>query len=39
VLTDEFAVGGSDALVDAILADARLNARRATPHDILRGED
>jgi hypothetical protein len=39
IYTDEFAVGGPDALVDAIIADARLNARRATPDDILHGDD
>jgi hypothetical protein len=39
IYTDEFAVGGPNALVDAIIADARLNARRATPDDILHGDD
>jgi hypothetical protein len=38
IYTDEFAVAGPDALVDAVVADERLNARRATPGDILRGD-
>ncbi|HWK28411.1 MAG TPA: hypothetical protein VNS09_17735 [Solirubrobacter sp.] len=39
IYTDEFAVAGSAALVDAILADERVHARRATPDDILQGDD
>ena len=39
IYTNEIAVGGTAALVDAILADARLDARRATPDDVLDIDD
>ena len=39
IYTDEIAVAGTTALVDAILADPRLGARRAAPDDVLAGED
>jgi hypothetical protein len=39
IYTNEFAIGGSRDVIDAILGDARLNARLATPDDELDGDD
>jgi hypothetical protein len=39
IYTNELAVAGTTAIIDAVLADARLNARRATPDDLLDIDD
>ena len=39
IYTSEIAVAGSAALIDPVIAEARLGARRATPDDVLAGED
>ena len=39
IYTTEFAMGGSRDLIDAILGDARLNSRLATPNDQLDIDD
>jgi hypothetical protein len=39
IYTDEIAVAGPTALIDAVIADPRLGTRRATPSDVLEGED
>jgi hypothetical protein len=37
--TNEIAVAGTTEVVDAVLANPRLNARRATPDDVLDIDD
>ena len=39
IYTNEIAVAGSTVLVDAVIADPRLSARRATPDDVLDSDD
>lgn len=39
IYTNEFAVAGTTEIIAAVLADARLEGRRATTHDELDGED
>jgi hypothetical protein len=39
IYTNEIAVAGSTRLIDAVIAHPRLGARRATPDDVLAGED
>jgi hypothetical protein len=39
IYTDEIAVAGTAAVLDAVVADPRLNARPATPDDVLAGDD
>jgi hypothetical protein len=39
IYTYEIAVAGPTVLIDAVFGDARLSARRATPDDILEGDD
>jgi hypothetical protein len=39
IYTREIAIAGTEAVVDAILADRGLSARRATPADHLEGDD
>ena len=37
--TNEIAVAGTTVVIDAVLADSRLNARRAMPDDVLDIDD
>ena len=37
--TNEIAIAGTTPVIDAVLDDPRLNAHRATPEDILDGDD
>ena len=39
IYTNEIAVAGTTVVVDAVVADPRLNARRATPDDVLDIDD
>jgi hypothetical protein len=39
IYTNEIAIAGMTAVIDAVLAEPRLNAHRATPDDILVGDD
>jgi hypothetical protein len=39
IYTNEIAFAGTTAIVDAVVADPRLDARRATPDYVLAGED
>jgi hypothetical protein len=39
IYTNEIAVAGTTVVVDAIIADPQLSARRATPDDVLDGDD
>jgi hypothetical protein len=39
IYTHEIAIAGGSPVIDAILADPRLIARRSTPEDVLRGDD
>jgi hypothetical protein len=39
IYTDEIAVAGSTQAIDAVMANPRLGARRATPDDVLEGDD
>jgi hypothetical protein len=39
IYTNEIAVAGSTVLIDALIAEPRLGARRETPDDALEGED
>ena len=39
IYTNEITVAGPRAVIDAILGDPRLDARRATPADVLDGDD
>lgn len=39
IYTNEIAVAGTTEVVDAVVAHPRLNARRATPDDVLDGDD
>jgi hypothetical protein len=39
IYTNEIAVAGTAAVVDAVVADPRLGARRSTPDDVLDGDD
>ena len=39
IYTTDIAIAGTDALIDAVLADPRFNARRATTDDILEDDD
>jgi hypothetical protein len=39
IYTNEIAIAGTTAMIDAVLAEPRLNAYRATPDDILASDD
>ena len=39
IYTNEIAVAGTTVVIDAVLADSRLNARRAMPDDVLDIDD
>jgi hypothetical protein len=39
IYTNEIAVAGATVAVDAVVADSRLTARRATPDDVLDSDD
>jgi hypothetical protein len=39
IYTNEFALGGSEEFINATIATDRLDARRATPDDVLHGDD
>jgi len=39
IYTKEIAVAGTTAVIDAVVADPRLGATRATPDDLLEGDD
>jgi hypothetical protein len=39
IYTNEIAVAGTTVVVDAVVADPRLNAHRGTPEDVLEGDD
>jgi hypothetical protein len=39
IYTNEIAVAGTTAVIDAVVADRRLNARRATPDDVIDIDD
>ena len=39
IYTNEIAVAGTTVMVDAVIADPRLSAHRATPDDVLDTDD
>jgi len=39
IYTNEIALAGTTAEIDAVVADSRLTARRATPDDVLDIDD